>query len=141
MTLTATHESSSARKKAINPWQWQDSFGYSQAIEVSNVTKTLYCAGQAAMDENGIPSTGGMDTQLQQSLQNLEVVLQKGGYTLSDVTRLTYYTTSINDFFNAYGNIAAQLAEKNSKPAATVVEVRALAFPSLLVEIEATAVK
>ena len=37
-------------RRIINPWTWQDEFGYVQANEVSGVQRTLYCSGQAAND-------------------------------------------------------------------------------------------
>lgn len=30
-------------RRIINPWTWQDEFGYVQANEVSGVQRTLYC--------------------------------------------------------------------------------------------------
>ena len=40
-------------RRIINPWTWQDEFGYVQANEVSGVQRTLYCSGQAANDAQG----------------------------------------------------------------------------------------
>ena len=142
MTNTTTSESKiHLSKKIINPWQWQDNMGYSQAIEISHANSTLYCAGQAAMDENGIPIAKDMAAQTSSALDNLETVLKLAGYTLSNVVRLNFYTTSIPDFFAAYGNCVSRLAAHNCKPASTLIEVKALAFPQLFIEIEATAVK
>lgn len=115
MITTATHEpKGSVSQKIINPWHWQDNLGYSQAIEISNAKSTLFCAGQAAMDENGTPSSMGMAEQLTSSLDNLETVLKSAGYTLSNVIRLNYYTTSIQNFFPAYANLVERLAAANS---------------------------
>jgi len=41
-------------KRIINPWQWQDNLGYSQAIEVQSTEGTLYCSGIAAMTAEGL---------------------------------------------------------------------------------------
>jgi enamine deaminase RidA (YjgF/YER057c/UK114 family) len=51
-------------KRAINPWQWQAPSAYQQAVEVRQASATLYCAGQAAIDAEGNPSTGDMRAQL-----------------------------------------------------------------------------
>jgi enamine deaminase RidA (YjgF/YER057c/UK114 family) len=128
-------------KREINPWQWQDTMGFNQAIEVTHATRTLYCSGQAAMNEDGHPNAASMEEQLVSSLHNLETVLSKAGYQLSDIVRLNYYTTSIEEFFAAYGAIAQRLSQNHCKPSSTLVEVKALAHPQLKIEIEATAVK
>lgn len=129
------------KKTVINPWAWQDRLGYAQAIEVPGSASTLYCSGQAAMDENGNPSCGNMNDQIHESFDNLETVLRHAGYTLSDVVRLNFYTTSIENFFTEYGSVLTRLKKFNCVPSSTLTEVRALAYPSLVLEIEATAAR
>ena len=58
-------------KRVINPWQWQTQSGYQQAVEVKQASATLYCAGQAAIDAEGNPSSGDVRVQLQQVLGNV----------------------------------------------------------------------
>ncbi|MVM35058.1 RidA family protein [Spirosoma sp. HMF4905] len=125
----------------INPWQWQNNFGYAQAVEIKNNQGTLYCSGQAAMDADGNPVGGNMAEQLQLSLQNLEQVIQQAGYQPGNIVRLNFYTTSIPDFFAAYGSIVSWLQSHQVAPSSTLVQVTALAFPELAVEIEATVVR
>jgi 2-iminobutanoate/2-iminopropanoate deaminase len=36
--------------RTVNPWTWQDRFGFSQAIEVKHGERVLYCAGQTSSD-------------------------------------------------------------------------------------------
>lgn len=128
-------------RRIINPWTWQDNFGYVQANEVGSGRRVLYCAGQASVDDDGNPvNEDDMQAQLLQALDNLETVLREGGFELSDVVRLNYYTTDVDRFFEAYGAAAARLAESGCRPASTLLGVTRLAFPELLVEIEATAV-
>ncbi len=128
-------------KVIVNPWDWQDNLGFSQAIEVTNSRSTLYVSGQAAMDEDGIPSSEDMSEQISSSLDNLETVLESAGYSLANVVRLNYYTTSINEFFASFDKISERLKAFNCKPTSTLIEVKALAFSKLKIEIEATAVK
>jgi enamine deaminase RidA (YjgF/YER057c/UK114 family) len=125
----------------INPWQWQDNLGYAQSVEISNPTHTLYCAGQAAMDADGRPVATDMSGQIKLCFDNLEAVLQQADYSLANVVRLNIYTTSIDQFFAAYGDVMGRLAATGCVPSSTLLEVKALAFPELMVEIEATAVK
>ncbi|QDA59031.1 RidA family protein [Hymenobacter jejuensis] len=128
-------------KTLINPWHWQDQLGYAQAVEVTQAHHTLYCAGQAAMDANGTPVEADMAGQLRAALDNVEAVLTTAGYNWSHVVRLNYFTTSIADFFPQYGAVVDRLAQHQCRAASTLVEVKALAFPNLLVEIEVTAAK
>ncbi|AKD57900.1 RidA family protein [Spirosoma radiotolerans] len=127
--------------KTINPWQWQNNFGYAQAVEITQHQGTLYCAGQAAIDADGNPVGGSMTEQVQLSLQNLETVINKAGYHPAHIIRLNLYTTSIPDFFAAYGTLMAWLQAHRVTPSCTLVQVEALAYPALTIEIEATVVR
>ena len=129
-------------RRVINPWSWQEQFAFVQANEVSGQQRTLYCAGQTSSDPDGNPiHPGDMAAQISQSLDNLQTVLSRAGFEMSDVVRLTYYTTDMDAFFEAYGTLAGRLAEADCKPAATLLGVSRLAFPEFMVEIEATAVR
>ncbi|MGH3145107.1 MAG: RidA family protein [Rubrobacter sp.] len=128
-------------RRSVNPWTWQDQAGYVQANEVNGSQRTLYCAGQTSVDDEGSPlHPGDMRAQITQAMDNLEVVLREGGFELSDVVRLNYYTTDLDAFFEAYDALVSRLAEAGCRPAGTLLGVARLAFPELLVEIEATAV-
>ena len=129
-------------RRIINPWTWQDQLGYVQANEVSGAQRTLFLAGQVSVDEEGRPlHPDDMGAQLAQVLDNLETVLREAGAQLSDVVRLNIYTTDVDAFFEGFGAAAAgRLAEAGCRPASTLLGVTRLAYPELLVEIEATAV-
>jgi len=128
-------------RRIVNPWSWQDQFGYSQAQEISGVQRTLVCAGQTSVDAEGRPlHAGDMRAQVTQALDNLATVLDQAGFTLSDVVRLNIYTTDVDRFFEAFDAMVGRLEPANCRPASTLLGVARLAFPELLVEIEATAV-
>ena len=127
-------------RKIINPWKWQDQFGFVQANRVGGVQRLLICSGQTAMDAEGRPShPGDMRAQLNMALDNLETVLREAGYTLADIVRMNYYTTDIEAFFEGHEVVATRLGEAGCRPASTLLGVQRLAFPELLVELEATA--
>jgi enamine deaminase RidA (YjgF/YER057c/UK114 family) len=129
------------QRRTVNPWSWQDSFGFSQAIGVSGAQRTIFCAGQASMDDEGKPvHLNGMRAQINQAMGNLETVLRESGAGLSDVVRLNYYATDVDLLLEAYDALLDRLGEACCQPASTLVGVTGLAFPELLVEIEATAV-
>ena len=73
-------------------------------------------------------------------LVNLETVLGEAGFTLSDVMRLNYYTTDVDQFFGVYDILTSRLAKAGCRPATMLVGVERLAYPEMLIEIEATAV-
>ncbi|HWS56407.1 MAG TPA: RidA family protein [Pyrinomonadaceae bacterium] len=128
-------------RKIINPWSWQDSLGFVQANEVSGFRRVLVCSGQTAVNAVGEPQhAGDMRAQLALALDNLEEVLKGAGLALSNVVRLNYYTTDVDLFLREQEAAAARLAEHGCRPASTLLGVTRLAFPELLVEIEATAV-
>jgi enamine deaminase RidA (YjgF/YER057c/UK114 family) len=128
-------------RRIINPWTWQDQFGYVQAIDISGAQRTFFLAGQTSVDEEGRPiHPDDMAAQLTQALDNLEAVLREAGAALSDVVRLNLYTTDVDRLLEAHGTFAGRLAEAECRPASTLLGVTGLALPELLVEIEATAV-
>lgn len=126
------------KTNTINPWNWQDNYGYAQAVEVKNSNGTLYCSGQAAMNGEGNPVAGSMKSQIQLALKNLEQVIKLAHYQTSNIVRINFYTTSIGDFFAEYREVAGWLHAHKCRPSSTLIEVSALAFPELAVEIEAT---
>jgi enamine deaminase RidA (YjgF/YER057c/UK114 family) len=78
-----------AETRAVNPWQWQDRFGFSQGVEVRGAERVLYCAGQTSVDADGAPlHPGDMSAQMNQALNNLETVLDQAGLKLANVVRL-----------------------------------------------------
>ncbi|MBI2827701.1 MAG: RidA family protein [Acidobacteria bacterium] len=130
-----------AETRAINPWTWQDQFGFSQAIEVRGGQRVVCCAGQTAVDASGNPMHGrDMAKQANQALDNLETVLRQAGLTLANVVRLNYYTTDMAAFFNAAPTFGPRLAAAGCKPASTLLGVASLFHPEIMIEIEATAV-
>ena len=115
--------------------------GYVQANAVSGAQRTIFLAGQGSVEEEGAPvHPGDMEAQLNQTLDNLETVLREAGAGLSDVVRLNIYTTDVDGFFEAFGAVAGRLAQAGCRPASTLLGVTRLAYPEMLVEIEATAV-
>ena len=125
-------------RKQIDPgWKWDDNFYMSQGIQIGNA---IYTSGQVALDSDGnVLGQGDMKAQTRQALENVRSVLEAAGASMADVVKVTVYVTDISrlgethevrpDFF------------PDPPPASTGIEVSALAFPGLLVEIEAVAIK
>ncbi len=129
------------KRTAVNPWTWSLQYGFNQGELVEGGKRVLYCAGQTALDENAKPlHAGDIRAQTTLALDNLEAVLQKAGMTLSNVVRLSVYTTEVDAMIQNYDALVARLDAAGVKPAQTLLGVARLAFPELLVELEATAI-
>ena len=127
-------------KRIINPWQWQDERSYVQAVEVKNVTSTLYVSGQTAISAGGQSSNADMKTQLQHAIQNLEEVITRADFECSGIVRLNIYTTNTAELWPNFPILQEWIAKHNIKQATTLFEVKSL-FETLTVELEATVVK
>lgn len=129
------------KKTVINPWEWQDSLGYVQAVEVSEVKSTLYISGQAAVHPDGSASNADMRTQFKLAIENLKTVIAQAGYTCSDIVRLTIYSTSSKEFMSTCIDLLKDFAkEHDMKQALSLYEVVGL-NETMNVELEATAAK
>ena len=68
---------------------------------------------------------------------NLRVVLAAAGASMDAVVKLTMYLTDIANL-RAFGALRARFID-TEPPASTALEVRALAFPGAIIEVEAIA--
>lgn len=130
------------KRTAVNPWPWSRRYAFNQAELVERHERMLLVSGQIAVDADGTPQhPGDMAGQLSLALDNLEAVLAGGGMGLADVVRLTIYTTDVDAFLPHNDILAGRLEAAGVMPAATLLGVARLAFPELLVELEATAMQ
>ena len=129
-------------RRIVNPWKWQDQYGFVQANEVSGAQRALYCAGQVSVDAEGNPvNAGDIRAQMTQALDNLDAVLDAAGFKMSDVVRLNFFTTDVDRTMEAWGLIQGRLAQAGCRQASTLLGVARLYHPDILIEIEATAVQ
>jgi 2-iminobutanoate/2-iminopropanoate deaminase len=114
----------------------EKAFGYAQAVRRGD---TLYVAGTLSVDDGFAPlHEGDMAAQIGAAYAAIRQTLTAHGGTLADVVRETVYVTDMEAFIAANG---ARLAAYDGwLPAATAVEVKRLAFPECMVEIEVTAI-
>lgn len=128
-------------KQTVDPWKWGEYTNSVQAVDIKQAESTLYCSGQVAIDVNGQPSTADMRSQLIQTIQNLEQLINEAGYEPKNIVRLNIFTTSTTEFFTSCSDVFQDwIARHGIKQAMTLLEVKGL-FATLTIELEATAVK
>lgn len=126
--------------RAINPWTWQQSQGWSWGMETTGPQRTLYCSGQVAVDARGKPlHAGDIGAQTACALDHLETVLQHAGYTLADLVRIDYYTTDADALMRAWHVISDRLVPSGCVAGGVLLQVSRLALPELMIEIQAIA--
>ena len=128
------------KRTPVNPWSWSVGLGFNQAELIEGHRRELVCSGQTAIDADGNPRhPGDMAAQLDLALSNLEAVLAGADMTIANVVRLNVYTTDVDAFLEHFAKLSDRLVDAGGF-ASTLLGVAGLAFPQLLVEIEATAV-
>ena len=110
--------------------------GFSRAVKIGPFVTV---AGTVATGTGGkIAGGNDMYAQAVQALKNIGQALEQAGGSFRDVVRTRTYVTDISrwqEAGRAHGEIFS-----NIRPAATMVEVKALVAPEMLVEIEADAI-
>ena len=122
----------------LNPQTLSTPTGYSHVAEVSG-GRTIYVAGQVAFDKSGsLVGKGDFAAQAIQVFENLKLALAAVGATFDNVVKVNTYVLDMSQI-QTLREIRAKYYGKNA-PASTLVEIRKLAHPDLLIEIEAIAV-
>jgi enamine deaminase RidA (YjgF/YER057c/UK114 family) len=124
------------RKNISSDAKWEPIVGYSRAVRIGNI---VAISGTTSTGPNGeLLHAGNAYLQTKQALENIASALSKVGCTMKDVIRTRIYVTDITkweEIGRAHGEVFGEI-----RPATTMVEVRNLIDPALLVEIEADAV-
>ena len=108
--------------------------GYSRAVRMGNVVEV---AGTTAQDGDAVTGTDAY-TQTKRVLEKIGEALAAVGASFADVVRTRMFVTDIAQWEavgRAHGEVFGTI-----RPATSMVEVKALIDPRLLVEIEATAI-
>ena len=110
---------------------------YSHVVVVEG-KKTIFVSGQLARDrEGGVVGAGDMRAQIRQVGENIKAALAAAGATLGDIVKTNTYVTDMDEYFK-HVDVRMEYFGP-AMPTSTTVEVRRLAHPDFLVEIEVVA--
>jgi len=115
--------------------KWEEIVGYSRAVRIGNI---IEIAGTVASDGERVLDDLNAYEQTKFILAKIEKTLKETGASLKDVIRTRMFVTDIskwNEIGKAHGEYFKEI-----KPVTTMVEVKSLISPGLIVEIEATAI-
>ncbi|MBI4003261.1 MAG: RidA family protein [Nitrospira defluvii] len=114
---------------------WEGKIGYSRAVRVG---QSVQVSGTTAMTPTGLVGKGDPYAQTIQTLKTIEAALAQAGASMADVVRTRIYMANIEQWQEvgrAHGEVFGTI-----RPATTMVEVKRLIDPDMLVEIEADAI-
>jgi reactive intermediate/imine deaminase len=126
-------------KTSINPEGAAEPVGpYAHVTVAPPGGRLVFCSGAVAFGPDGRVVGEDIVAQTRQTMENLRLALAAAGATFADVVKITNYVTDVRE----YPKIAPVREEylRQPYPASTMVEVKGLLYPELLIEIEAIAV-
>ncbi|MEY3398213.1 MAG: hypothetical protein RL220_807 [Bacteroidota bacterium] len=122
------------RKTIDSGAPWESVVGYSRAVRHGNLIEV---SGTTSVVDGTVVSAGDMAGQTRVILEKIEAALHQLGATRHHVIRTRMFVTDIARWEEAgrvHGEFFAGI-----RPATTMVEVKSLIHPDMLIEIEATA--
>ena len=129
--VALAQEGPSAEYFLLRP-EVEKAYGYTHAIKIGDDIKI---SGAVSMDDEGNPTAvDDLEQQMKNAYSDLDKVLKHYGYTFDDVIVENVYTTEMARFLevSSYRNTIYT----KQFPTGTWLEVKGLALPGLMIEIE-----
>jgi enamine deaminase RidA (YjgF/YER057c/UK114 family) len=127
------------QKTEINPWEWQDQWGFSQAWKIEGGQTVVFLAGQTGVDDAGeFISHDDFEGEVRLMFENMRRVMEAAGGSLENVVRLTVFIKDMSKIWE-FTRIKKEIFG-SYQPAQSGIGVVCLAIPELTFEVEATAV-
>jgi isochorismate pyruvate lyase len=124
------------RQNVSSGAEWEPVVGYSRAVRVGD---RVFVSGTAPVSEDGgVHAPGDAYAQAKRCLEIILGALAEAGASAQDVVRTRMFVTDVSrwqEYGRAHGEVFGAI-----RPSTTMVEVRALIDPEMLIEIEAEAV-
>lgn len=114
---------------------WEDVVGYSRAVKVGNI---IEISGTTSVVDGNVVGINDPYLQTRTILEKIKKVLEEAGASLNDVVRTRIFVTDISKW-QQYAKAHQEYFGK-IKPATSMIEVKSLIDPDMMIEIEATAV-
>lgn len=112
---------------------------YTQVVSVSGTGRLIFVAGQLARDSGGtLVGKDDMRAQIEQVGENIKICLEAAGASLADIVKTNTFVTDYAEF-SKHGDMRMRYFGP-ATPTSTTVEIRRLADPDAMIEIEAIAV-
>lgn len=112
-----------------------EAYGYSAAVRSGGF---LFVSGQVGANETG-NAVADPAAQFDKAFENLQDVLNAGGYGFDDVVDVTTFHVNMHEHFEAFSAAKQKASPKSPFPNWTAIGVVTLADPGLLLEIKVTA--
>jgi 2-iminobutanoate/2-iminopropanoate deaminase len=138
----ATAHAQALEKKSYNYSEWAKG-RFSEVVTVTGPGKMIFLAGVGAENEDGQPGDilhkGDVAAQCKYAFEKIKKALEKNGAGIGDIVKITTYLTDIRTSADV-GKCRQEVFGSLPLPAHTLVNVSQLAWPGMLIEIDATAV-
>jgi len=131
-STTLAQESAATPEYFLLRPEVETAYGYTHAIKIGDDIKI---SGAVSMDDEGNPTAiGDLEQQMKNAYSDLDKVLKHYGYTFDDVIVENVFTTDMAKFLEVSGYRSSIYTKRF--PTGTWLEIKGLALPGLMIEIE-----